>query len=97
MYAVGRHGNVDELKLAAGSLEADARGRIPVDADYRTKQPHIFAVGDVIGFPSLGSVSMEQGRIAAASAFGMPIHSDPAHYPYGIYTIRAISFIGTPE
>jgi NAD(P) transhydrogenase len=97
LYAVGRQGNVDELNLAAAGLDADPRGRIPVDADYRTKQPHIFAVGDVIGFPSLGSVSMEQGRIAAANAFGMPIHSDPAHYPYGIYTIPEISFIGKTE
>ena len=68
-----------------------------VDADYRTKQPHIFAVGDVIGFPSLGSVSMEQGRIAAANAFGIPIHSNRANYPYGIYTIPEISFIGKTE
>ena len=97
LYAVGRQGNVDELNLAAAGLDADSRGRIAVDADYRTKQPHIFAVGDVIGFPSLGSVSMEQGRIAAANAFGMPIHSDPAHYPYGIYTIPEISFIGKTE
>jgi NAD(P) transhydrogenase len=97
LYAVGRQGNVDELNLAAAGLDADSRGRIMVDADYRTKQPHIFAVGDVIGFPSLGSVSMEQGRIAAANAFGMPIHSDPAHYPYGIYTIPEISFIGKTE
>src|SRR6266700_1386496 len=97
LYAVGRQGNVDELNLGAAGLDADSRGRIPVDADYRTKQPHIFAVGDVIGFPSLGSVSMEQGRIAAASAFGMPIHSNPASYPYGIYTIPEISFIGKTE
>jgi NAD(P) transhydrogenase len=97
LYAVGRQGNVDELNLSAAVLDADSRGRIPVDADYRTKQPHIYAVGDVIGFPSLGSVSMEQGRIAAANAFGVPIHSDPAHYPYGIYTIPEISFIGKTE
>jgi NAD(P) transhydrogenase len=97
LYAVGRQGNVDELNLAAAGLEADSRGRISIDADYRTKQAHIFAVGDVIGFPSLGSVSMEQGRIAAANAFGMLIHSDPAHYPYGIYTIPEISFIGKTE
>jgi NAD(P) transhydrogenase len=97
LYAVGRQGNVDDLNLAAAGLDADSRGRIPIDADYRTKQPHIFAVGDVIGFPSLGSVSMEQGRIAAANAFGMPIRSDPAHYPYGIYTIPEISFIGKTE
>ena len=97
LYAVGRQGNVDELNLAAAGLEADSRGRIKVDADYRTKQPHIYAVGDVIGFPSLASVSMEQGRIAAAHAFGKPVHSNPANYPYGIYTIPEISFIGKTE
>jgi NAD(P) transhydrogenase len=97
LYAVGRQGNVDELNLAAAGLEADSRGRIKVDADYRTAQPHIYAVGDVIGFPSLGSVSMEQGRIAAANAAGIKIHSNPAHYPYGIYTIPEISFIGQTE
>jgi NAD(P) transhydrogenase len=97
LYAVGRQGNIDELNLAAAGLEADARGRIPVDADYRTRQEHIYAVGDVIGFPSLASVSMEQGRIAAARAFGLPVHSNPASYPYGIYTIPEISFIGKTE
>ncbi|MDP9146381.1 MAG: Si-specific NAD(P)(+) transhydrogenase [Acidobacteriota bacterium] len=97
LYAVGRQGNVDELNLAAAGLEADARGRINVDADYRTAQKHIFAVGDVIGFPSLASVSMEQGRIAASNAFDLPIHSDRANYPYGIYTIPEISFIGKTE
>jgi NAD(P) transhydrogenase len=97
LYAVGRQGNVDELNLAAGGLKADARGRISVDTDYRTEQAHIFAVGDVIGFPSLGSVSMEQGRIAAAKAFGMRVNSNRATYPYGIYTIPEISFIGKTE
>ena len=97
LYAVGRQGNIDELNLAAASLEADNRGRIQVDDHYRTTQPHIYAVGDVIGFPSLGSVSMEQGRIAAANAFGMPINSNRANYPYGIYTIPEISFIGKTE
>src|ERR1039457_3212694 len=97
LYAVGRQGNVEELDLPAAGLEADARGRIPVDESYRTKQPNIFAVGDVIGFPSLASVSMEQGRIAAAKAFNLPVHSNPATYPYGIYTIPEISFIGKTE
>src|SRR5579863_8801557 len=97
LYAVGRQGNVDELNLAAAGIEADARGRIKVDADFRTSQPNIFAVGDVIGFPSLASVSMEQGRIAAARAFGLNVKSDPAGYPYGIYTIPEISFIGKTE
>jgi NAD(P) transhydrogenase len=97
LYAVGRQGNVDGLNLAAAGVTADDRGRIRVDADYRTAQPHIFAVGDVIGFPSLASVSMEQGRIAAANAFNIKIQSDPATYPYGIYTIPQISFIGKTE
>jgi NAD(P) transhydrogenase len=97
LYAVGRQGNVDGLKLSAAGVVADDRGRIHVDSDYRTAQPHIFAVGDVIGFPSLASVSMEQGRIAAARAFNLKIQSDPAAYPYGIYTIPQISFIGKTE
>lgn len=97
LYAVGRSGNVDELNLPAAGIEADPRGRIPVDADFRTKQPNIFAVGDVIGFPSLASVSMEQGRIAAGRAVGLPLHSNPNNYPYGIYTIPEISFIGKTE
>src|ERR1700723_889162 len=97
LYAVGRQGNVDELNLAAAGIEADSRGRIPVDENFVTVQPHIYAVGDVIGFPSLASVSMEQGRIAAANACGIAAHSNPATYPYGIYTIPEISFIGKTE
>jgi NAD(P) transhydrogenase len=97
LYAVGRQGNVDELNLAAAGLTADERGRIAVDENYRTKVPNIFAAGDVIGFPSLASVSMEQGRIAAARAFGLEIESNRATYPYGIYTIPEISFIGKTE
>ncbi len=97
LYAVGRKGNIEKLNLSAAGIEADDRGRIKVDADYRTSQPHIFAVGDVIGFPSLASVSMEQGRIASAKAFGLVAESDPAGYPYGIYTIPQISFIGKTE
>ncbi len=97
LYAVGRQGNVDGLNLAAAGLEADNRGRIAVDSEYRTKVPGIFAVGDVIGFPSLASVSMEQGRMAAATACGLKIHSNPANYPYGIYTIPEISFVGKNE
>jgi NAD(P) transhydrogenase len=97
LYAVGRQGNIDQLSLPAAGITADDRGRIKVDGDFRTSQPNIFAVGDVIGFPSLASVSMEQGRIAAARAFHLNVHSDPAGYPYGIYTIPQISFIGKTE
>ena len=88
---------VSKKRIAAAGVETDDRGRIQVDADYRTSQKHIFAVGDVIGFPSLASVSMEQGRLAAARAFGLQAESDPAGYPYGIYTIPQISFIGKTE
>jgi NAD(P) transhydrogenase len=97
LYAVGRQGNVDDLNLPAAGLEADNRGRIAVDQDYRTKQPNIFAVGDVIGFPSLASVSMEQGRIAVGHALGISFQTNPANYPYGIYTIPEISFVGKTE
>jgi len=98
LYAVGRQGNVDELNLAAAGVDADARGRIPVDKDFRTKTRNVFAGGDVIGFPSLASVSMEQGRIAAARAFGdEDVLSNPSFYPYGIWTIPEISFLGKTE
>ena len=98
LYAVGRQGNIDELNLQGAGIEADKRGRITVDKDFRTRVPHIYAVGDVIGFPALASVSMEQGRIAAARAFGDDsIQSNPSFYPYGIYTIPEISFIGKTE
>jgi len=98
LYAVGRQGNISDLNLPAAGIEADSRGRIPVDKDFRTKVSHIYAVGDVIGFPSLASVSMEQGRIAAERAFGEEtVQSNPSFYPYGIYTIPEISFIGKTE
>jgi NAD(P) transhydrogenase len=98
LFAVGRQGNVAELNLPAAGIEADSRGRIPVDKDFQTKQPHIYAVGDVIGFPSLASVSMEQGRIAVARMFhDESVHTNPSVYPYGIYTIPEISFIGKTE
>ncbi|MGA9070519.1 MAG: Si-specific NAD(P)(+) transhydrogenase [Terracidiphilus sp.] len=98
LYAVGRQGAVEELNLAAAGLEADSRGRILVDAQYQTKVEHIYAVGDVVGFPSLASVSMEQGRIAVARAFNdHAATTNPSFYPYGIYTIPEISFIGKTE
>jgi len=98
LYAVGRQGNVDELNLKNAGIESDGRGRIMVDKDFRTKTPNIFAVGDVVGFPSLASVSMEQGRVAAARAFDdMSVVTNPSFYPYGIYTIPEISFIGKTE
>ncbi len=98
LYAVGRQGNVDDLKLENAGLQADSRGRIPVDENFQTAVPNIYAAGDVIGFPSLASVSMEQGRISVARAFeDMHTVSNPSFYPYGIYTIPEISFIGKTE
>ena len=97
LYAVGRQGNVDELNLEAAGLTADNRGRIAVNEFYQTSQPNIYAVGDVIGFPSLASVSMEQGRIAVAHAYNKHVSSNPNYFPFGIYTIPEISFIGKTE
>jgi len=97
LYAIGRQGNTEDLNLAAAGLEADSRGRIAVNEHYQTTQPHIYAVGDIIGFPQLASVSMEQGRIAVGDAFKAKLTSDPANYPYGIYTIPEISFVGKTE
>jgi len=97
LYAVGRQGNTEALNLSAAGLEADSRGRIHVNDRFQTSQPNIYAAGDVIGFPSLASVSMEQGRVAVCHAFGEPVHSLPDLFPYGIYTIPEISFVGKTE
>jgi NAD(P) transhydrogenase len=97
LYAAGRLGNTESLNLRAAGLEADARGRLTVDAGFRTAVPHIFAAGDVLGFPSLASVSMEQGRVASANAFGVPTVTVPALFPYGIYSIPEVSFVGHTE
>ncbi|MBD3298903.1 MAG: Si-specific NAD(P)(+) transhydrogenase [candidate division Zixibacteria bacterium] len=97
LYAVGRQGNTTTLNLGAAGLEADKRGRIEVDALYRTKVTHIFAAGDVIGFPSLASTSMEQGRLAANYAQDRECTSLPHLFPYGIYTIPEISYVGRNE
>ena len=97
LYAVGRQGNTESLNLSAASLKADSRGRIAVNDRFQTDQPNIYAAGDVIGFPSLASVSMEQGRVAVCHAFGEPVHSVPDLFPYGIYTIPEISFVGKTE
>ncbi len=97
LYAVGREGNTDRLNLAAAGLTADARGRLTVDALYRTAVPHISAAGDVIGFPSLASTSMEQGRLATCYALGTPATSLPELFPYGIYTIPEMSYVGRNE
>ncbi|MDR8411520.1 Si-specific NAD(P)(+) transhydrogenase [Nonomuraea sp. 3-1Str] len=97
MYSAGRQGMTDGLGLELAGLSADDRGRIPVDEHYRTTVPHIYAVGDVIGFPSLAATSMEQGRIAAHHACAEPLHGIHHLQPIGIYTIPEISFIGRTE
>src|SRR6266705_754908 len=97
MYSAGRQGTSDELHLDAAGLSADKRGRIGVDEFFRTEVPHIYAVGDIIGFPALAATSMEQGRLAAHHACDEPIHAIGIHQPIGIYSIPEISFIGRTE
>ncbi len=96
-YSAGRRGATDLLELGNAGLEADARGRIAVDERYRTAAGHIYAVGDVIGFPSLAATSAEQGRLAACDAFGIEAHSMRDLLPFGIYAIPEISFVGRTE
>jgi NAD(P) transhydrogenase len=96
-YSAGRKGATAALALDQAGLVADERGRIAVDERYRTAVPHIYAVGDVIGFPSLASTSAEQGRLAACDAFGLSTHSMPELLPFGIYSIPEISYVGQTE
>ncbi len=92
LFAAGRMGATDGLNLDAAGLTSDHRGRIAVDPrTLQTAVPHIYAAGDVIGFPSLASTSMEQGRIAACHAFGAPTPPTPEFFPYGIYSVPEIS------
>jgi NAD(P) transhydrogenase len=97
LYTVGRQTNADLLNLPAAGLEADSRGRIAVNEFFQTKVPHIYAAGDVIGFPALASTSMEQGRLASCHMFGAYCESRPHTIPYGIYTIPEISMVGKTE
>ena len=97
LYSAGRQGQTEDLNLGAAGLTADKRGRITVDENFQTEVPHIYAVGDVIGFPALAATSMEQGRQAAHHALGEPVHSTDLLQPIGIYSIPEISFIGQTE
>jgi NAD(P) transhydrogenase len=97
LYSVGRTGATSRLNLGAAGVNADERGRLPVDSHFRTNVPHIYAVGDVIGFPALASTSMEQGRLAACHAFGIPAKAVPELFPYGIYSVPEISMVGKNE
>jgi NAD(P) transhydrogenase len=98
LYAAGRVGATEGLGLEACGIESDNRGRLQVDRKtFQTSVPHVYAAGDVIGFPSLASTSMEQGRIAACHAFGAPTPSAPEFFPYGIYAVPEISTVGLTE
>jgi NAD(P) transhydrogenase len=97
LYSIGRTGASETLNLPAAGVTPDERGYLKVNANYQTEVPHIYAVGDVIGFPSLASTSMEQGRLAACHAFGIKTQSVPELFPYGIYSIPEISMVGRTE
>jgi NAD(P) transhydrogenase len=97
MYSAGRQGQTDHLDLANAGLEVEGRGRIFVDDKFRTKVEHIYAVGDVIGFPALAATSMEQGRLAAYHAFGEQCEGITELQPIGIYSIPEISYVGATE
>ena len=97
LHSIGRTGATRKLNLPAAGLPPDDRARLKVNASYQTEVPHIYAVGDVIGFPSLASTSMEQGRLAVCHAFGVEAKSVPELFPYGIYTIPEISTVGRNE
>jgi NAD(P) transhydrogenase len=97
LYSIGRSGATQRLNLPAAGLPADERGRLKVNQSFQTGVPHIYAVGDVVGFPSLASTSMEQGRLAACHAFGVEAKASPELFPYGIYTIPEISTVGKNE
>src|SRR4051812_6083682 len=98
LYAVGRQGATDKLNLAAAGLTADNRGRLKVNEHFQTEAPHIYAAGDVIGFPALAATSMEQGRLAACHMFGeLAEATAQTLFPYGIYTIPEISMVGATE
>jgi len=98
LYAAGRSGHSGELGLEAAGVKVDARGYLPVDSHFRTNVPHVLAAGDIIGFPALASVSMEQGRVAVCNAFGFTYKTTIAQQmPYGIYTIPEVSCFGETE
>ena len=100
LVSMGRFGNVNGLDLQNAGIEANDRGLITVDANYRTSTQNIYAVGDVVGFPALASTSMEQGRVACCHAFrltGETATQMPENFPLGIYTIPEISMLGASE
>lgn len=97
LYAVGRQGTCGALSLENVGLEYDDRERMKVNEHYQTPVEHIYAAGDVIGFPALAATAMEQGRLAACHAFGEEVHSMPDLFPFGIYAVPEISMVGKTE
>ena len=97
VYSVGRIGATDSLNLQAIGIKPDERGRLKVNTNFQTDVAHIYAVGDVVGFPALASTSMQQGRHAACHAFGLSCETSSHLLPYGIYTIPEISMVGRNE
>ena len=97
LYTIGRQANGDLLNLEAAGISAEGRGKLSVNEHFQTTVPHIYAAGDVIGFPALASTSMEQGRLASCHMFGKPGKMPPNLIPYGIYTIPEISMVGQTE
>ena len=97
LYTIGRQANSDLLNASAAGLVPDDRGKLAVNENYQTSVPHIYAAGDVIGFPALASTSMEQGRLSSCHMFGKPGKMPPNLIPYGIYTIPEISMVGHTE
>lgn len=98
LVAAGRRACIDGLEIEAAGLAVDERGLLKVDARFRTKVPHVYAAGDVVGFPSLASVSAEQARVAVLDAFGVPLKKEIAPtFPSGIYTIPEVGTIGASE
>lgn len=99
LYSIGRVGATERLQLQNAGIKADDRNRIPVNEHFQSNVEHVYAVGDVIGFPSLASTSYEQGRAAACHAFGLRHDHEGGIglFPYGIYTVPEISTIGKSE
>jgi len=97
LYALGREANVQGLNIGLTGVKLNERGYIPVNEYFQTSVSHIYAGGDVIGYPALASTSMEQGRLAARHAFGVKTHLFPTFFPLGIYTIPEISCCGYTE
>lgn len=95
-FSVGRVGDVDDLNVEAIGLDVDKRGKIKCDENYKTNVPNVYAVGDVIGFPSLASTSIEQGKNAVNKIYSGPVSNDKI-LPYGLYTIPEIAMVGKTE